>query len=308
MQSQCRATTLSLAHPLPLFTRFSLVPNMEDGFPEAFLRGLRSTFLSDAEYANLKEGGQRSGGDKGKEDFEDLRLTLQETDYGNLLQNEVRVCSRCRGGPAVDPGRLTPLPPHTRAQPALDPKIIAQRMTGKWVAEFKYLRMTASGPLATFLDFVSYEYVIDNILDLIKAATSSQSVDIEAVVEGCHPLGMLEPSTMKSILAYDNLGEEFHALYRTILVDTPVGKYFTSFIQEQVDEKAAMDPDSVRGVFAEIPMTLIENSVKKLYLEDFNRFCLDTVSVPPPPHPRPRPQALILPCLSCRLAARRDPS
>jgi hypothetical protein len=53
--------------------------NMEDGFCEAFVRGLRSTFLSDLEYANLKEGGSR-GEKTGKEDFEDLRLTLQETD------------------------------------------------------------------------------------------------------------------------------------------------------------------------------------------------------------------------------------
>ncbi len=66
--------------------------NMEDGFVEAFLRGLRSTFLTDMEYSNLKEGGRRggSGGEKAKEDFEDLRLTLQETDYGNFLQAEVR--------------------------------------------------------------------------------------------------------------------------------------------------------------------------------------------------------------------------
>jgi hypothetical protein len=73
--------------------------------------------------------------------------------------------------------------------------------------------------------------MIDNILDLIKAATSAQarthtqpglsvyirkrllflsrwvqSVDMEAVVENCHPLGMLEPSVMKSILAYEDLG------------------------------------------------------------------------------------------------------
>jgi hypothetical protein len=40
-----------------------------------------------------QEGGRRGAGGSGegktKEDFEDLRLTLQETDYGNFLQNEV---------------------------------------------------------------------------------------------------------------------------------------------------------------------------------------------------------------------------
>jgi len=227
--------------------------NAEDGFVEAFLRGLRSTFLSDLDYTNLKEGGQRAGGGAGeaksREDFEDMRLTLQETDYGSFLSGE----------------------------PALDPKIIAGRATGKWVKEFKYVRATASGPLARFLDFVAYEYMIDNILDLVKAATSSASVDMQAVVDNCHPLGLLEPSVMKSILAFEDLGEDFHALYRTILVDTPVGKYFTMFLQETVDEKAAMDPDSVRSTFSEIPITLIENSIKKFYLEDFYHFCREQV-------------------------------
>ena len=41
-------------------------------------------------------GGRRSGSDKGgKEDFEDMRLTLQETDYGNFLANEVRPTACC---------------------------------------------------------------------------------------------------------------------------------------------------------------------------------------------------------------------
>lgn len=92
-------------------------------------------------------------------------------------------------------------------------------------------------------------------------------------MEGCHPLGMLEPSVMKSILAYEDLGEDFHALYRTVLVDTPVGPYFTQFLQEVADEKAAADADHVRATFAEIPMTIIEHSIKKFYLEDFHRFC-----------------------------------
>lgn len=79
---------------------------------------------------------------------------------------------------------------------------------------------------------------------------------------------------MKSILAYEDLGEDFHALYRTVLVDTPVGKYFTQFLQGIADEKAAADPEHVRATFAEIPMTIIENSIKKLYLEDFYYFCM----------------------------------
>jgi hypothetical protein len=44
-------------------------------------------------------------------------------------------------------------------------------------------------------------------------------------------------------------GEDFHALYRTVLVDTPVGKYFTQFLQGIAAEKSAADPDHVRATF-----------------------------------------------------------
>ena len=215
------------------------------------MRGLRSTFLTDSEYANLKEGGQRGRGDKAREDFEDLRLTLQESDYENFLA----------------------------AEAALDPKIIAARATAKWVREFKYIRASATGLLARFLDYVAFEYMIDNILDLVKAATTTSSgpPDLEAVLESCHPLGLLDPAVMKSILAFEDLGEDFHALYRAILVDTPVGPYFTQFLQDVMDEKSAADPDSVRTAFSEIPMTIIENSIKKLYMEDFHHFCTQVV-------------------------------
>jgi V-type H+-transporting ATPase subunit d len=119
---------------------------------------------------------------------------------------------------------------------------------------------------------VTYEYIIDNILDLIKAATSSATADLKAVIENCHPLGLLEPAVMKSILAFEDLAEDFPALYRAILVDTPVGPYFTQFLEGMLDEKAANDPDSVRSTFSEIPMTLIENSIKKLYLDQVRAY------------------------------------
>lgn len=129
---------------------------------------------------------------------------------------------------------LTPLSSlylYLSLQPSLDPKLISARATEKWVSEFKYYRATATGNLARFMDFVAYEYLIDNILDLIKAATSSQSVDMDALEASCHPLGKLDPAVMKTITAFSDLGEDFHALYRTVLVDTPVGKYFTQFMQ-----------------------------------------------------------------------------
>jgi hypothetical protein len=50
---------------------------------------------------------------------------------------------------------LSPIPFRAHLQPALDPKIIANRCTAKWVKEFLYIRATATGALARFMDFVT---------------------------------------------------------------------------------------------------------------------------------------------------------
>lgn len=36
------------------------------------------------------------------------------------------------------------------------------------VTEFQYLRAHSVEPLSTFLDFVTYEYMIDNVMLLLK--------------------------------------------------------------------------------------------------------------------------------------------
>jgi hypothetical protein len=130
--------------------------NMEHGFVDAMMRGWRSTFLTDLEYSNLKEGGRRGGsgdgGGKVKEDFEDIRLTLQETDYGNFLSSDVGAVRR--GGGLDTASTQLPPPPRPPVQPVLDPKLIGQRATHKWVREVLYFRATATGQLARFLDYI----------------------------------------------------------------------------------------------------------------------------------------------------------
>jgi V-type H+-transporting ATPase subunit d len=68
-----------------------------------------------------------------------------------------------------------------------------------------------------------YEYMIENILMLLKATLADESVDAEALIEQCHPLGLFKASTMKTIVAFNNSPSGYMDLYSTVLVDTPVG-------------------------------------------------------------------------------------
>jgi hypothetical protein len=47
------------------------------------------------------------------------------------------------------------MPAPCTLQPQLDPKLIGQRATAKWVREFKYIRASATGQLARFMDYVA---------------------------------------------------------------------------------------------------------------------------------------------------------
>jgi V-type H+-transporting ATPase subunit d len=134
------------------------------------------------------------------------------------------------------------------------------------VTEFKYVRTQAVEPLATFLDFITYEYMIENIMLLLKGALSGR--DINELLAQCHPLGMFKDSTMRSIPTFEPNAKGFADLYQTVLVDTPVGPYFAMFLQESSSSMGG----EVRNVIEEVEIEIIKSSLIKYWLEDFTRY------------------------------------
>lgn len=211
--------------------------NINDGFCEAMVRGLRSGFLKDEDYHHLARC----------ETIEDVKLNLQETDYGEkFLQNEP-----------------SPVPP----------PVLGRACRDKWVREFNYLRAQAVEPLSTFLEFITYEYIIDNVLMILKATLADETVDPKLLLAQAHPLGRFKESTMKAIAAFDNSPRGYEELYATVLIDTPVGKYFQQFLQDQAARKVIEGGSEARTIFEEVPYTTLKYMIEKLYLEDFYYFC-----------------------------------
>ena len=65
-----------MATPAPKSTPGNMATfNILHGFPEALVRGMRSSFLADADYHHLTQC----------ETLDDVRLNLSETDYGDAL-------------------------------------------------------------------------------------------------------------------------------------------------------------------------------------------------------------------------------
>ena len=104
--------------------------NIDNGYLEGLCRGFKNGTLRQADYLNLVQC----------ETLEDLKLHLASTDYGSFLAN-------------------VPSP--------LQVSVIDDKLKEKFVTEFQHLRNHATGPLATFLDYITYSYMIDNIILLI---------------------------------------------------------------------------------------------------------------------------------------------
>jgi len=96
----------------------ALTFNMSHGYAEGLVRGYRASLLTNHQYASLTQC----------ETLDDLKMQLSATDYGNFLANE---------------------------QPPISTSTIAEKATGKMVAEFDYLRSNAVGDLAKFLDYLT---------------------------------------------------------------------------------------------------------------------------------------------------------
>lgn len=175
-------------------------------------------------------------------------MQLSATDYGNFLANE-------------------PLP--------LSTSTINDKATQVLVDQFNFLRSNAVEPLSTFLDYITYAYMIDNVVLLITGTLHER--DTHELLERCHPLGVFD--TMPALCVATNVEE----LYQSVLVETPLGAsqpLFGNTLRLHCllapyfrDCLSAADLDDLN-------IEIIRNTLYKAYLEDFHRFCTKEIGGP----------------------------
>ncbi|KAG1848735.1 ATPase V0 complex subunit D [Suillus subalutaceus] len=187
--------------------------NVNNGFLEGILRGYKSGILTQSHYASLTQC----------ETLEDFKTQLSATDYGNFLANE-------------------PSP--------LSTATITDKATQTLVDQFNFLRRNSVEPLSKFLDYITYGYMIDNIILLITGTLHER--DTHELLERCHPLGIFD--TMPALCVATNVEE----LYQSVLIETPLAPYFRDCL-------SAADLDDMN-------IEIIRNIVYKAYLEDFDNY------------------------------------
>ena len=112
--------------------------NSDNGYLEGLCRGFKNGILGQNDYLNLVQC----------ETLEDLKLHLQSTDYSNFLNNES----------------------------SLQVSVIEDKLREKLVTEFQHMRNQSTGQLAMFLDFITYGYMIDNIVLLITGTLHQRPI------------------------------------------------------------------------------------------------------------------------------------
>ena len=151
----------------------------------------------------------------------------------------------------------------------------------KLVEEFNFLKAQASEPLATFLDYVTYGYMIDNMTLVLLGRGKDR--ELSDLLEKCHPLGVF--TEMKAIVNIEDAKELFH----TVLVDTPLGQYFGECI-DMDDIENDTNIEIIRNTLYKVTAaaaaqlgratrrairrnSLTRRPSTQAYLEDFYAFC-----------------------------------
>jgi len=209
--------------------------NVNHGFSEAVVRGLRSGFLSPEDYRRLGNS----------DTLEDLRSSMEETDYGTFLQDEP-----------------SPLLVST----------VSKKCYEKLSDEFNYLKAQTVNPASIIMDYIAREKMIDNICMIIQGALNNKAP--KELQEKVHPLGNFEG--MKEIMSdgFDVQGG-FDNLYRIFLVDTPIGPYFEDYLKhcgldkEKEDSRPGIEAADVGNILTSADLEIMKAMLKKAWLEDF---------------------------------------
>jgi len=210
--------------------------NIHHGYLEAILRGFRSGFIPQSGNGSYNQLMQC-------ESLEDFKLCFQENDFADVLTS-------------------------ADVQTKLTSQVVIDRVWMKFVEEFDYIRNQAVAELATFLHYIQYEYMIRNVSFLISGLIN-QNDPLELLAE-CDEMGKFP--RMRSVLVFENVDDGLKDLYRTVLIDTPIGKYFEAFFEKSGVLKTN-DMESFRRIFNEQDIDLVTNTILRYWLEDFYAYC-----------------------------------
>lgn len=125
------------------------------------------------------------------------------------------------------------------------PSTVRKCALRKLANEWMFMRAQATQPLAQFMDYTtfafgermipSYEFMIDNVILILKMSLSRPSLSVKELDAVCNPLGRIPDHVMKSIASFENSPKGYQDLFQVVLIELPVGPYFCRYLDEQTE-------------------------------------------------------------------------
>ena len=134
----------------------------------------------------------------------------------------------------------------------------------KLADDLEYVEKNSIQPLSQFLFFVRTSYMIDNLVNIVQGLRTNAS--IERLEANADPIGFFPE--LKTIKVES---DDLTSLYESVLIDTPISKYFLKFLQMNFDESG--DMEQFKAFFKETNNENLRSCLKRLWLEDFYNFC-----------------------------------
>ncbi|XP_043652830.1 probable V-type proton ATPase subunit d 2 [Drosophila teissieri] len=192
----------------------SMMFNAEWGYLEALTRGFKNGMLKHSDYLNLTQC----------ESLEDVMISIQGTDYGLIFGGE-------------------------KSEPCVE--VIEQCLRDRLLQQYSYIRSHSTEPLTTFMEFIRYPFMIDNVALLVAGLNNRRSM--KRLLRMCHPLG--EFDQLGAIEVATNSAELFDA----VLIDTPIARF--------------VPPDLPMESLRYLDVEIVRAHLYRSYLESFYDYC-----------------------------------
>lgn len=174
----------------------------------------------------------------------DFKLVLEDTDYNATIsaESEIEIAN------------------------------LKNKCKEKLAKEIEHMIAQSVEPLTGFLKMMLHGYMIDNVINIIEGVKNN--VDLEVLLKRSDPLGYFPE--LKNIRTVE--GEDYAALYQTVLIDLPIGVYFRKFIEELLADEQNKDLSRIPEIMKDFKPEKIKNILKKIWLTELYDYCDEQIN------------------------------
>ena len=137
----------------------------------------------------------------------------------------------------------------------------------KLADEIDYVQSVAGPDLQNFIEMIRHKYMIDNVINIVEGSKNKTSTAI--IKSRSEPLGFLPE--IEGLLNLDV--KKIDELYEDVLIDTEVGYYFSTFLEEVLMTSDVKNVSTINNYLQELRPEKIKNYLKKIWFEHFFNYC-----------------------------------